>query len=352
MFKDYYMKLIKSIDDGLTCNEICESLNISRKQLYSLLNYLKLDGINFNRRYQSNGVLVYEPLKKIRDINNDNNSVNLITNYGSLEERSLVISDLHFGNENERLDLIERAYKFCIKNDIHVILIAGDIIDGTYTKGIKERKEEEVYEQIRHLVNDFPYDSNIINIGVLGDHDHSVLTTNYINLKEVLNNKRHDICIGGYNNTNINIKNDNIMLYHHLNGGSITPGFSPIILKGHGHTYSALKRDDGVLDISVPALSSVMGDHPSALLLDLSFKDGYIYEADVKQVLFLDKDEIVSNHRYEFKNSREKINPVKYEMDFYDERNIFDIIQDEISEDSLVGLKQKFELTKKKKNRG
>ena len=352
MFRDYYMSLIKSIDEGLTCNEICTSLNISRKQLYTLLQYLKLDGINFSRKYQSDGVLIYEPLKKIRDLDKDSDNVVLNTKIGSTEERFLVISDLHFGNENERIDLIERAYNFCIKNDIHVILIAGDIIDGTYTKNVKERDEQEVYEQVRHLVNDYPFDDRIINIGVLGDHDHSVLTTNYINLKEVLNNKRHDICIGGYNNTTISVKNDNIMLYHHINGGGVTQGyFYPIVIKGHGHTYNAIKRDDGVLYISAPALSSVMGDYPSALLLDVSFKDGYINEADVKQVLFLDKDEVVSNHRYEFKNTKEKINPIKNECDFIEERDIFDLINTDISDNSLEELKNKFELAKKK-NRG
>ena len=349
MFSDYYMKVIKSINDGLSCNEICTSLNISRKQLYSLLLYLKNDGINYTRRYQADGVLYYEPVKKLRDTN-ESNSVTLHTQYGGKEQRVLVISDLHFGNSKERLDLIERAYNFCLKNDIHVILIAGDLLDGTYTKGIKERREEEVYEQVRHFVRDYPFDDKIINIATLGDHDYSILTTNQINLKDVIGNKRHDICIGGYNNTTVNIKNDNIMLYHHLNCGSITSGYTPIILKGHGHNYSSIKRDDGVLDISVPALSSVMDEHPSALILDMIFKDGYICEADVKQVLFLDKDYVVSNNRYEFKNSREKINPVKNEVDFVEERDLFDfvageIIPEDVSEEALSGLKLKFKNT-------
>ena len=68
-------------------------------------------------------------------------------------------------------------------------------------------------------------------------------------------------------------------------------------------------------------------------------------------MLFLDKDEVVSNHRYEFKNTKEKINPIKNECDFIEERDIFDLINTDISDNSLEELKNKFELAKKK-NRG
>ena len=120
------------------------------------------------------------------------------------------------------------------------------------------------------------------------------------------------------------------MLFHHIDGGVIpSKEYYPIIIKGHTHNYSSIKRDDGVLYISAPAVSDVMETHPSALVLDLSFKDGYINEADVKQLLFLDKDYIVSNNRFEFKrNNLEKINPIKNEEYFYEERDIMELIGD------------------------
>ena len=342
MYCKQYLDVVKAIDDGLTSNEICISLGISKKQLYYYLQSLKNGGIDFNRKYYSNGVIKYIPIKKSRDLESSD-YVKLITPLGSNEETFLVLSDTHLGHEKERLDLLDRSYNYAVKNDIHVILFAGDLIDGTYTKGIRERDREDLFQQIEHFIKDYPHDDRITNIMVLGDHDYSALTTYYLNLKEIINNRRHDLVVGGYNNTNIELKNDKIMLFHHIDGGFIpNKEYYPIIIKGHTHNYSSIKRDDGVLYVSAPAISDVMETHPSALILNVSFKDGYINEADVKQLLFLDKDYIISTNRFEFKrNNLEKINPIKNEEYFYEERDIMDLIGDvSLEEDKELILKR------------
>ena len=348
MFNDYYMRLVKCIDDGLTCNEICNYLNISRKQLYNFLLYLRNDGINFNRKYLSNGVLIYEPVKRNRELIKDN-TINLYTEYGSSEEKILVISDLHFGNEKERIDLLKRVYEYCKENDIHVIFNTGDIIDGTFTKGIKERDAETIYKQVKHIIDDYPFDKNIINFGVLGDHDDSIRIYRNINLKDILDNKRHDICVGGFNNTTINIKNDCINLYHHLNGGSINNSYSPIVIKGHSHVFNINKRDDGVIDINAPSLSNVsIYSKPACLLLDLKFTKGYINEVEIKEISFEDKEETIYDNKFEINTSkREKIDYVKYEKSFVKEREEFNKVE-EVSNDDLVKLQKKFELSRKR----
>ena len=347
MYPVKYLTIIKEIDDGKTCNEICSSLSISRKELYYFMQSLKNEGIDFIRKYYSDGVIKYAPVKKARDIvNTDSNTVDLITQTNGNYEKFLVISDTHLGHPKERLDLLDRVYNYARKNDIGVIFLCGDLIDGTYTKSVKERSRDEIFKQVEYFINKYPFDNNITNIAVLGDHDYSALSTYYINLKDVLMNKRHDFLIGGYNNTSVNIKNDNIHLFHSLNGGKITTnGYSPIILKGHTHAYSSAKKEDGTLEISVPSISEVMEAMPSALQLELDFRGGYIVGADVKQILFLDKDNIVSNCRYEFKrNNMEKISPVKNEEIFYEERDLMDMIAEDIAvpdTSKLLRLKNK-----------
>jgi len=327
MFSEKYMKIIDEIEDGKTCNEICLSLGISRKQLYYYMQSLKNEGINFSRKYYSNGVIKYSLDNRI--INKDeDNSIDLITRSNSENERFIVFSDSHFGNENEKKELHDKLFEYATKNDIHVLLCCGDILDGTYTKGIKKRSREEVIDQIVHFLDIFPFDKNITVIGVLGDHDYSILSIYGINIKNLFDNKRHDLVFGGFNNTNINIKNDNIVLYHHLNGGNITPKASPIILKGHPHNYSSTRREDGTVDICVPSTSGIMDILPSSLIMDLTFKHGYISEADFKQLLFLDKDYIVSTNRYEFKKKmQDKYSPVKNEEHFYHERDLDELLE-------------------------
>ena len=305
MFSKHYLDVVAKIDEGLSCNEICTALGISRKQLYYYMQSLKNDGLGFVRKYYSDGVIKYLPAKKSRDLE-QSDTISLITPVGSKEETLMLISDPHYGNDRARPDLIERAYSYAKKNDIHTLVCSGDVIDGTYTLGVKERPRDEVFDQVRNFVDKFPRDDNINVIMTLGDHEYSALNTYYINLKDILYNKRHDLIVGGYNNSVLELKNDKIAVYHHINGGGIKSGYYPIILRGHTHKYTCFQRQDGTLDVNVPPLSDIREEQPSALLLDLSFKNGYIDEADVKQLLFLDKDYVVSTCRFDFKKNADK----------------------------------------------
>ena len=71
----------------------------------------------------------------------------------------LLISDLHFGNELENLKLIDRAYNYCIKNGINIILCGGDFIDGSFSKG--SQKITDLYDQIEYFIKNYPQDKNI-----------------------------------------------------------------------------------------------------------------------------------------------------------------------------------------------
>ena len=84
------------------------------------------------------------------------------------------------------------------------------------------------------------------------------------------------------------------------------------------------------------------------MLLDLKFTKGYINEVEVKEISFEDKEEIIYDNKFEINTSkREKIDYVKYEKSFVKEREEFNKVE-EVSNDDLVKLQKKFELSRKR----
>lgn len=213
----------------------------------------------------------------------------------------LLISDLHFGNELENLKLIDRAYNYCIKNGINIILCGGDFIDGSFSKG--SQKITDLYDQIEYFIKNYPQDKNILTFGVAGDHDFSALKRASLDFIEICNNHRHDIIIGGYNNAYIDIKNDKIHLFHYILGGEMCSTEAPIILCGHKHKYLT-KMKGNSLQIALPTLSNVNQQMPSALELDVSFSKGYISSAVIKHLYFGTQDFVLSESSFDLLKGR------------------------------------------------
>ena len=61
-------KILSLIEEQKTCNEICECLQITNKQLYHKLTNLKAKGFFLDRKYFSNGEIVYVPIYRVNDI--------------------------------------------------------------------------------------------------------------------------------------------------------------------------------------------------------------------------------------------------------------------------------------------
>ena len=296
--------IIEEIKNGKSNSEICETFNISQSILYKALLNLQNNGIEVLRKYYSNGEIVYKPISTITDFKK-NKFISLektiITDENENEIKFLVISDLHFGNSDERLDLIDKAFNYCAKNGINNILCGGDFIDGNFSQG--EQKISDVYKQIEHFIKNYPSDKNILTYGVAGDHDFSAFTNNYLNLVEICNNLRHDIIIGGFNNTTIAIKNDLIHLYHFVNNGEILQTNAPIILHGHSHKFAS-NIVNNVLNVTIPSLSNVVTDMPTALELNLTFNRGLFKLATIKQIYFGEKDIVLNEQIHDLSKNR------------------------------------------------
>ena len=299
--KKQLLELLKKDNNN---EEILKILNINTQQLYKLLLDLQNTGTMISRKYYSNGTIKYKKSHTFGEFVNKSFSESdktIITDNNENNLKFLVISDLHFGNQSERLDLVNRAYNYCAKNGINIILSGGDLIDGAFSQ--REQKISDLYSQIEYFIKNYPYDKNILTFSVAGDHDISAFRKESLNLIQMCNNYRHDIIIGAYNNTGINIKNDKISLQHFIIGGYFQKTDAPLILYGHHHRYTTRMKDNA-LNVYIPSLSDINESLPSALELELNFNKGFIEKAIIKQILFGNKDIVLSESVFDLLTNR------------------------------------------------
>lgn len=288
MVEDSY-KIIKYINEGKTCNEICDLLNISNKALYNRLNMLKKAGYYFDRNYFYDGNIIYTLTNPF-----DINPKNIIINPGSeLEEINLVlISDTHLGSLKDNIKSLDELYNFCIKNNYNIILHAGDFFDGIYND-IKEYKVQGI-DQINYGLNNYPFDKNILTFLCLGNHDSTFFLEKGIDIKKVIEQRRDDIIPLGHGYGKIMIDNIEIIMKHAIDRiGLHYPKLSTdhIIIKGHSHKYK-ITNSHNLFTISVPSLSSIKIngalEYPSFLTLNLKASENYIESAHIEQYIYLE----------------------------------------------------------------
>lgn len=286
---DIVLVLMDLLRKGKDTEEICNILKIDNKMLYKLLLELKNKGVKFTKDYSIDGDIHYKFINKISDLKQKAKTIIVPESVNSV--KILAISDLHFGNQKERLDLVDRAYNYCIKNDIHLIFCGGDIIDGAYSK--EAQKITNSYEQAEYLIEKYPYDKSILTFAVGGDHDFSAFYRESIDIIEMCDNYRHDIVIGNYNNAIINMKKDKIQLYHYIKGGVVLNVDTSLMLHGHMHDFGLRMQQDR-LNVTLPSLSDIANTLPSALEITLNFKNDFIESTDIKHLYFDNKDMVLS----------------------------------------------------------
>ena len=287
--------LLNLLEEGKTCNEICEILHISNKQLYNNLTNIKNKGFLYSRKYTSKGDIIYKTVNYIPEEDNTS-SIKLEEQYIKI----LVISDLHFGNEKERLDRVIRAFNYCKKNNIHIIFCCGDFLDGTYSQGIQTIKQ--FYDQVDYFIKNYPFDKNILTFGVGGDHDLSGMTNRGQNFLEAIYNYRHDCIIPSFGNAIVNIKNTNILLHHHLPKDSLPENIA-INLFGHSHKFTVHYSKEGQLLVKAPSLSDINVQSydllPSAFEIELIYEKEELKMVHFNQIHFGNKDYILGQLSYE-----------------------------------------------------
>lgn len=295
-----YKVLIDLINKNASNADICKQLNITFSELTSKLLELKNLGISYQRKYYSNGMIQYVPISRISCLKNNakqSQEETIITDKFENEIRIVASSDFHYGNSGCRQDLIEKAFNYCVQNGIHIIMCGGDLLDGVFSKGTQIISDP--YEQVKYFLENYPHDDSILTFSVGGDHDLSILNSSCLDLSLITSNYRPDVIIPGYNNSIINIKNDMIHLYHHTENGVKFTRDAGITLHGHSHNYSIRTSYNGKsLDICVPSLSNILQPVPTILDMAIKFKNGFISEVCVKQIMLENKQIVLGEFNY------------------------------------------------------
>ncbi len=293
--KDQTKLILSMLEEGKSCNEMCEVLGITNRQLYTNLTNNRNKGFLFTRDYTSNGDILYKQTNFIPE--EDNQSIiKLDESYIKL----LIISDLHFGNEKENLKRVEHIFNYCKKNNIHIIFCCGDFLDGTYSQGIQIIPE--FYNQVDYFIRNYPFDKNILTFGVGGDHDLSGITDRGQNFLEAIYNYRHDCIIPSFCNSIVNIKNTNILLHHH-NPKAKIPGNVFINFFGHCHKYDIKIEKNGRIVVKVPSISDINVQSyellPSALETELFYEKDKLVMMKLGQLYYGNKDYLLNQISYE-----------------------------------------------------
>ena len=314
---DLVKQLLELINIGATINEISEILGLTNKQIYNLITIIKNNGYDFERKYYSTGDIIYLPKKRFYLPEETDRGVTLITTPQEKEITILIMSDPHIGSEYERLDLIEKAFTYCIDNNIHIIIIGGDFIDGMV--GPYGRKHKTNEEQIKYAIKKYPFDKNIITFTVLGNHDYKSLKENGQDFSLILKSYRHDIVPLGYGVGQLNIKNDKIIVLHPLKSNQQVEKFSgarTVIIRGHSHkTRIKILNQSNTIIAYISSISDrVFSENeimPGAMLATLRFYNGYISTITFKQLMLGEKVYTVNEFNYPLGYSRKIVESQK-----------------------------------------
>lgn len=295
-------EILKMIEENKSLNEITNNLELSNKELYNKLLYLRNSGINIYRKYLYDGNIHYGLIKNFNIDRIPKPETRITLDKTQLNFKAIVISDLHIGSKKERLDLLEIVYEYCIKNNINIILNCGDLVDGLYH--VNNASTEMAYEEVTKMLEKHPYDKNILNFICLGNHDMYFLEKFGINVRNIIQANRHDLIPVSFGLSGIKIKKDLLFLSHKLSNKNPTI-YEPnkIIFEGHSHyTNFYLNEKNNNKLFKVPSLSDIQrnGSMPSFYEICFEFNENGLFNIGKIKLLILKKDKFVISETKEY----------------------------------------------------
>lgn len=297
--------LIELIKQNKSLNEISQILGLSNKQIFMRLSMLRNSGYLIDKNYYYNGDIRYQlhdPFKSTADI------ISVITEKDCDTIRIMLTSYTHLGHNDDEIRYIDSMMEYCINNDIHLIFNLGDFFEGFYESRRNYVKFNTPEEQITYALQNYPYDKNILNFILLGNHDTTFWTEFGIDIKTVLENRRHDLVPVDYGYGEINVGGCLFRMQHTLSdeyNKEIPKNHdNRIILKGHSHRYKT-NHNGNSLNINVPSLSNLninpsIMNVPGIIDMQLNINNTTICRQQLKHFIFINNqmvqvDEVVYN---------------------------------------------------------
>ncbi len=233
--------------NGVSLNKIQETLSLSNDIFLQCMKNIRAYYPSYTILLDSSGTYFLKPTLPAPPTNR----IRIKMYKDSI--KFLHISDLHIGNEHDRIDLYKIVFEHAASKGIHFITNTGDIIENIYYLKPNKLRLKTVREQIECFIQSYPYDKNIHTITIFGNHD-----TSEEDIQQIIEQERPDIIPLGFGEGFIDLKNDAIKLEHNLSGSyKHHDETTPLTFRGHSHkTKYDLRRDNAL--IYVPALSDAL----------------------------------------------------------------------------------------------
>lgn len=334
--KEQMSLLLNLINQNKTLNEISTSLGLSNKQLFLKLSMLKNMGYGIDRKYHYNGNITYQfsnPFEpKLPD-----NKVKIEVPNDIVEFRFIAKSDDHLGSIDDSLPTLDLMTDYAIKNNIHIVMDAGDFFEGINATNPPRTKHETVFEQINYVIKKYPYDKSILNFLCLGNHDATFIMEEGIDIRNILLERRHDIIPVSYGYGSVELGNYEIIMQHPIQRYKFSMPITQkrILLIGHSH---ALKINYGAdaMSIYIPTTSQrnqnlINGQEVSKsnsktlpMFLDITLKinNNKISLEHIEQLVCINQNKIIKIGEFDYhiqispinqqKNCESKNSPNRY----------------------------------------
>ena len=264
-------QLIKLITENKSLSEICEITKQSRKQLFIKLSMLRQCGYLIDKQYNYNGEINYSLSNPFKQ-NDDKLFIKADDDIKSI--RMILTSDSHYGNIKESLECTDKMFDYCVKENINLIFHLGDFFEGVLPSRHKMQKYNSTQEQIQETLSNYPLVPNILTITCLENHDASFWLDAGIDIKTILENRRHDIVPVAYGKGNVNIKGYDIIMEHEIEriGKTDFTNDKGIILIGHSHKFNLTTQSNGCkINVHIPSSSNINQYNNMYLRLFLTF---------------------------------------------------------------------------------
>lgn len=285
--------LLCLIKEGRSNDEICDKLNISKRELKNRIQSIKNEGFNITKTYNYSGTQNYYFNKEyleseeIVTINNDNNRKNF---------RTVAVADTHIGHSKYNMEYLYLIYEYCLKHNINIVFHCGDLLQGDKQCIITPQDQLELF------LEEYPVEKNILTFLTFGNHEESFLENYGINLQRVIERHRDDIIPLGYGESRVRIPgNDDIITCH------TTHDFESngIRLCGHSHRYKFVADDYNPI-ITVPTLSDFLhtNDFPGAIELFVEQENEKIRHIQVTHLVINEHNEVKQVSKVDHKSVR------------------------------------------------
>ena len=259
---DINKMIIEMLNENRNIKDIAKKLGISEKQLYVRLKQIISYGYQLVPSYCYNSDIYYRIEKGVYKPKENEISIKLPSSNKAF--RCIVISDMHIGNIASDIDLLKVVYEYAAKHGINIIFNCGDSVEGVYSSD--KKNINDIYKQLEFFLKKYPYDKNINNFTLLGNHDYHSLHYDGLDISKTIKNARYDIIPIGYGESLVKIKDDSLLLKHELSVVE-TPDLvrNPrLTILGHGHLMKTKVYED--FFIGTPSLSYVSPNKKKEIL--------------------------------------------------------------------------------------